>query len=263
MFERSVPVLMYHHVSPSGRELNIFPDFFEEQLNLIQRKGWQTLSGDEFLNCFQQAKTPGKKVLITFDDGFADNYIYAYPLLKKYGMKALLFVTTSIIKDVDMPRTNYIPLPHREAWQMASTERCAEVMCTWRELKEMEESGTFDVQAHGMTHNTPSLIKDGKYDELKEDLLAGKKTLEEKLSKEIHHLAWPKGVYDKQGIELALNMGFRALYTTERGANTQDNLTQIRRLPVKNKGGKWLYRKLKIYSSSFLSRVYLSVRTGV
>lgn len=263
MFKKSIPVLMYHHVSPVGSELNIIPELFEDQLKTILRRGWKTISGEEFLYSIQQKRIPQKHVLITFDDGFADNYIYAYPILKKYGMKAMLFVTTSMIEDVDMPRSDFIPRSHKEAWKLATTGKCAEVMCTWKELKEMHDSMVFDIQSHGMTHNTPNLIKEKKYAELREDLYAGKKTLENRLSKKVFHLAWPKGIYNREGIDIAINMGFKALYTTERGVNTAQNLTRIKRLPVKNKGGKWLNSKLKIYSSPFLTSIYLPIRTGV
>jgi peptidoglycan/xylan/chitin deacetylase (PgdA/CDA1 family) len=262
MFERSIPVLMYHHVSPVGTELTITPELFEDQLRSLQVGGWKTLSGDEFLSSMQAKTLPRKSLLLTFDDGFADNYVYAYPLLKKYGMRAMLFVTASLIRDGIVSRGNFVPLPHRQAWQLAATERGAEVMCTWAELKEMEESSTFEMQAHGMTHETPALIKEKRYDELRENLYAGRKEMAQRLSKEVAHLAWPKGVYDNGAIDIALRMGFRAVYTTTRGANTPRSLSEIRRIPVKNCGGTWLLRKLWIYSSPLRGSIYLWLRTG-
>ena len=263
MFKKSIPVLMYHHVSPVGSELNVTPEHFEDQIKLLRSRGWKTLSGEEFLYAIQQTRIPKKHVLLTFDDGFADNYVYAYPILKKYGMKAILFVTTSMIQDTDIPRANFVPHPHREAWHLATTGKYTEVMCTWNELKEMQDSMVFDIQSHGMTHNIPNLIGEKKYAELREDLYAGKKILENRLTKKVYHHAWPKGIYDSEGVDIAINIGFKVLYTTERGANTAQNLTRIKRLPVKNNGGKWLSSKLKIYSSPFLTSIYLSIRTGV
>ncbi len=260
MLGRSIPVVIYHHISPVGRGLTISPEIFEDHLRILDKKGWKTLSGEEFLFFLQCDKIPKKCVLISFDDGFADNYFYAYPILKKYNMKALLFVATSFIEEIDRERYNFIPLPHKEAWPLAFTERRSEVMCTWDKLKEMETSRVFDIQSHGHTHRISQYIKEDKYQEIREDLIISKKILEEKLSKVVSHLAWPKGSYNQRGIIIATEVGFKALYTTERGSNTNKNLKMLKRLPVKYRGGRWLLRRLAIYSSELLSKLYLSVR---
>ncbi len=263
MLYDSIPVVMYHHVSTVGSELNVHPQVFEEQLRALSVKGWKTLSGDEFLFFIEHRKErPKKCVLLTFDDGFADNYVYAYPLLKKFHMKAVLFAAVDFVEDRDIKRDSFVPLPHNDAWKLALTERRSEVMCTWKELREMDGSRVFDVQSHGMSHRTPEYMKRRKYEELKRDLSGGKSALEERLSKKIVHLAWPQGHYDGEGIEIAYEVGYKALYTTERGANTVDNLSMIKRLPVKGRNAKWLLGKLPIYSSVLLTRIYLALRTG-
>jgi peptidoglycan/xylan/chitin deacetylase (PgdA/CDA1 family) len=255
---------MYHHVSPADRELNVYPEIFEDQLRALSNRGWITLSGEEFLFYLDnQKEKPKKCVLMTFDDGFADNYIYAYPLLKKFNMKAMLFIATDFIEDSDVKRDSFVPLSHNDAWEMAFTERRAEAMCTWKEIEEMENSGVFDIQGHGMSHNTPDYMIEKKYKELENDLSGGKTVLEKRLSKKILHFAWPRGHYDKEGIKMAGKLGYKALYTTDRGANTSENLNMVKRLPVKCKKGKWLSGKLPIYSSTFLSKLYLGVRTGI
>jgi peptidoglycan/xylan/chitin deacetylase (PgdA/CDA1 family) len=116
----------------------------------------------------------------------------------------------------------------------------------------------FDIQGHGMSHKTPRK----KYQELKKDLSDGKAVLEEKLSKKIFHFAWPRGHYDEAGIKIAHELGYKALYTTDRGANTPGNLSMLKRLPVKCRNGKWLSRKLPVYSSLLLTKFYLALRTG-
>jgi peptidoglycan/xylan/chitin deacetylase (PgdA/CDA1 family) len=255
----SIPVVMYHHISPASCGLTVSPGLFEEHLRYLKKDGWKTLSGDEFLEIIQEEEIPTKCVVLTFDDGFADNYVYAYPILKKYAMKAILFVATSFIEDVEIKRDDFKPLFHKEAWKLALTERRHEVMCTWRELKEMQGNGVFDIQSHSHSHETPAYIKEKKYSELKDDLLMSKKRIEERLSKNVLHLGWPKGYYDEEGIRIATGLGFRAIYTTERGPNTAGDLKAIHRLPVK-KDGRWLVKRLNIYSSTFLSRLYLSLR---
>lgn len=264
MLHNSIPVVMYHHVSKADRELNVYPELFEDQMKELSRRGWKTLSGDEFLYLIEnEEEKPKKCVLLTFDDGFADNYVFAYPLLKKFGMKAMMFVATDFIADDHVKRDPFISLTHNVAWELAYSDRRSEVMCTWQEIEEMESSGVFDIQCHGTTHDTPALMSEKKYKAVKEDLIGGKAILETRLSKKAYHFAWPRGHYDPEGIKIAVDVGFRALYTTDRGANTKDNLCAINRLPVKCKEGKWLSGKLPIYSSVFLSKFYLSLRTGI
>jgi len=261
VFNDSLPILMYHHVSSEAEGLSVSPVVFEEHLIALRRKGWKTLSGDEVIEIIHSRKIPNKCVVLTFDDGFADNYVYAYPLLKRYGMRAILFVTTSLIGDIEIDRVNFKSLPHQEAWRLAFTERRHEVMCTWSELREMKEAGIFDIQAHSHTHDTPSYIRGKRYSELKDDLLLCKRVLEEKLLKKVQHLSWPKGCYNDEAIRIATEVGFKALYTTERGPNTAENMEKIKRLSIKKDGG-WLINRLNIYSSTFLSRLYLLLRWG-
>lgn len=260
IFNDSIPVLMYHHVMPSSIELNVLPEIFEEQLSGLKNKGWKTLDGEEFLYLMSHPEKSRKKcVLLTFDDGFVDNYIYAYPILKKYKMKAILFVATDFIMDLTIKRDNLKILSHKEMWNIAQTEIKYEVMCTWKELREMQENKVFDIQSHGHSHNLPEFIKKNDYKMLKNDLKLSKDLLKKYLNKESLHLAWPKGVYNEKAIEIAKEEGFKALYTTKRGINTED-LFNVKRIAMKCKGSSWLKTKLRIYSSSPFSKIYSKIK---
>ncbi len=256
----SIPVIMYHHIIPSESPLNVTPEVFEEQLSLLKTKGWKTLDGNEFLYLMNNPRESRKKcVLLTFDDGFVDNYIYAYQALKKYRMKALLFVATDFITDLDIKRKKFDVLTHKEMWRCAFSDRKYEVMCTWKELKEMDEEGFFDIQSHGHTHKIPDFIERADYRALEDDLVMGKELLIKYLGKEPLHFAWPNGVYDSRAVDIAKNLGFKAIYTTERGENVNDTL-HIKRMAIKNKGAGWLNKKVIIYSSSLLSKAYKRIR---
>ncbi len=251
---------MYHHVMPLNSPLNVTPEVFEEQLNGLTRKRWKTLDGKEFLYLMGNPKESRKKcLLITFDDGFVDNYIFASPVLKKYKMKALLFVATDFITDLDIKRDNFKPLTHKEMWRLAFSERKHEVMCTWSELREAEQEGFFDIQSHGHSHRIPNFIEISDYVAIEKDLKLGKELLIRHLSKDPLHLAWPKGVYDEKAVDIAKKLGFQGLYTTQRGANLNNPLL-IKRIAIKNKGIGWINKKLIIYSSSILSKIYHRIR---
>lgn len=80
MVKHSVPVLMYHHVRPEAGMIACTPENFEDQLRWLQKQGYRSLTLAEF-NEHLNGKDVGKAVLITFDDGYLDNWVYAYPLL--------------------------------------------------------------------------------------------------------------------------------------------------------------------------------------
>ncbi len=259
MLNNSIPVVMYHHVMPEKMGLNVTPELFEEQISALKRKGWKTLSADEFLYLMMHPKEKRKKcVLFTFDDGFYDNYLFAYQILKKYKMRAVMFVVTDLVLD-DLKRDSFSVVEHKKMWHMIFNEGRSDYLCTWSELKEMQEEGVFDIESHGSSHKIPYYLKDSNYEMIKEDIKRSKETLKRRLNKESLHLCWPKGSYNEKAVNIAIECGFKALYTTKRGANT-DDLLHIKRLTVKCKGAQWLLPKLKIYSSSILSRIYLKIR---
>jgi peptidoglycan/xylan/chitin deacetylase (PgdA/CDA1 family) len=94
----TVPVMMYHHVTPQGGMINASPEHFEQHLQWLKKHGWTSLTTEQFVGHLQGQGVPPKSVLITFDDGYLDNWVYAYPLLKKYGFNAVIFLVTSWIK---------------------------------------------------------------------------------------------------------------------------------------------------------------------
>lgn len=114
----TIPVFSYHR---------IIADEFEEQLKYLKENGYQTFSTDEYFQHFQEnhATTP-KCVVLTFDDGIEDLYSVAYPLLKKYQMKAVAFIIA-----------NWMGRPN---------------MVTWEQINEMHQAGVVDFQSHSLNH---------------------------------------------------------------------------------------------------------------
>ena len=103
-----IPIYCYHHIVPSSiykeilpinKSLYIIIDKFEKQLQILQNNNIKTLSTNEFIDIIKNKKPCTNSVLITFDDGNEDQYTYAYPLLKKYNMKAVFFLITSRINN--------------------------------------------------------------------------------------------------------------------------------------------------------------------
>ena len=121
--------LMYHSVDNEKGKGGIFVNEFEEHIKWIKDK--KTFKMEELKNL--NYTLPKNSILITFDDGYKNNYTLAFPILKKYNMKATIFLNTKFIgKD--------------------------QFYLNWDEIKEMYESGLVDFQLH--THSHQLTIKD-------------------------------------------------------------------------------------------------------
>jgi len=150
---RKIPVLNYHSVSADpewlqiGDRVSLTPSAFERQLAYLARHGYRSLFVSEvhaLLAGFHNPESQVKHVALTFDDGYADNWIAAFPLLKKYGIKATIFVSTGFITDADGCRpTTADVAPDALDWSG---------YLTWPELRAMQASGLVEVQSHGGSH---------------------------------------------------------------------------------------------------------------
>ena len=122
------PWFLYHHIGESG----VPTDWFEEHLKNIWFLNMKTLTNREMLESLDKhGKLPKNSVALTFDDGYYDNYRHAFPLLKKYKMKATLYLNTAYVENEENRAFKYL---------------------SWKEIEEMSGSGVFDIQLHSHRH---------------------------------------------------------------------------------------------------------------
>lgn len=144
-----IPIFLYHQVHP---ESNVTPELFESHLAWIQKKGYQTMTLSEWIEEGAAKKT----VLITLDDGYYDNYKYVFPLLKKYGIKATIFLNTLYIAEKREKETeiqkNGLANQEAIAKYLACGSAESSQYMSWEEIREMYESGLVDFQAHSHKH---------------------------------------------------------------------------------------------------------------
>lgn len=132
------------------RFLTLRLENFEQQMAYLRDKGFQAIFMDEWLRIRRGEKAAtGREVCLTFDDGLLDNWVYAYPVAKKYGMKFTIFVSPECIE----PRSVLRPTLE-DVWSGKCKQSELEALgyLSWDELKAMQESGVVDVQSHTMTH---------------------------------------------------------------------------------------------------------------
>jgi peptidoglycan/xylan/chitin deacetylase (PgdA/CDA1 family) len=262
-----IPVLMYHHVNPEGDFINVRPQLFESHIKYLKEGGYTALDTADFLAILNRTRIPpDKPVVITFDDGWLDNWLFAYPILEKYGMKAVIFVITSLIHEKgrrirsDEGHVNGLP-SHKECRQLIESGSAREVMLSWEEIQEMEKSGLIDIQSHTHTHRRWDklyLDHEERMKVLSGDLQISKDVIEKKLRKQCHSLCWPWGKYNDEYIEVAKTSGYKLLFTTEKGTNTVTTEPwRIKRIVIGNITNFTLRKKLVIFSRDLLSKAYL------
>ena len=194
--EVKVPILMYHHIrinprpkDPVWAALNISPQQLENQLQYFISHGYNTITLDELSDVLLgKIQLPQNPIVLTFDDGYSSFYENAYPLLKKYNMKAINFVITGVVG--------------------------AGVYLNWSQIKEMDKSSLITFGAHTKHHPalvslSPKLIQ--------EEIKGSKSDLEKQLKKSIHWFAYPYGSYNNKVAQFVKEAGFSGAVSTSFG----------------------------------------------
>ena len=250
----SIPVLMYHHVLPKNGFICSSIENFTKQMTFLKENNFYTLSSNEFYMYKKgKFKAPKKSVFITFDDGWRDNIIYAYPILKKLNLKATIFLVTGWIDKASEKKENFKITYHNNCKKMVA-ENPNKILMSWDDI--CKSSDVFDFHSHTNTH------RDFYFDKAswEEDLYNSRETIKEKLGFEDKHLCWPRGYFDDELVEKAQNIGYEIFYTTKRGINLADNkLLHVNRLAVK-KDEKWLKKNLFIFSNTILGSLYAKIK---
>lgn len=268
---QSLPVLMYHHVSPQPGLVTCTPENFRAQMQWLAKNGWKTLSTAEFSAALATGAWPKKSVLLTFDDGYLDNWVYAHPVLAEFGLRATIFLITGWLGD-GPPRPfagqdNAPPVPnHKQAMAAAGEGRLDAAFLRWSEVEAMRQAGTADFHSHTHSHQRwDRSIADpaARAAALAADLAASRAMLAMRLGENSPHLCWPQGYFDAAYQRIAQEAGFSHLYTTEHGVVRPDvDLARIPRLVAKDKPAPWFARRLGIYGHPLLSAVYLGLKSG-
>lgn len=260
---RSVPVLMYHHVSPAAGLVTVSPRTFTSHVEMLARKGYATLNAAQFLAYLEgRDDVPKKSVVITFDDGYLDNYLYAYPILKKFGLHAIIFAVTSWIgggaaRPLSLPD---ICADHSACKTAIREGQPDKVMLRWSEIELMQDDGTIEVHSHTHAHVRWDELYPTRAEacsHLRVDLEHSLTSLQARLGDKSYHLCWPWGRFNPEYQNIARDLGFVAQYSVDPEPNLKATGTQkIGRIAVKEASATWLARRLWLYSSATRAKLY-------
>ena len=202
-----VPVLMYHAIDHNDKatKLSVSPESFEAQMKFLHKNRYNVVTLDRLISYIRnKEKIPSKTLAITFDDGYYNNYQYAYPVLKKYNIPATIFIIVG-----QAGQSGYVG---------------------WKEIKEMSDSGVITIGSHTLSHKwLPSL---GTRD-LRNELASSKATLEEKTGKPVSALCYPIGAHNERVEREAHLAGYTCAVATNPGRFSPiDDIFSIKRIKI-------------------------------
>lgn len=204
-----VPILMYHSVQPNApleNRLAVSPPAFERQMRFLSRHQYKVLTLEELASLMlEKKKIPKRAVAITFDDGYKDNYAYAFNILKKYNIPATLFV---IVQEV------------------GRSDRLS-----WEEILKMQNSGLVTIGSHALGPDPLTKIKTD--EELKRQIADSKKILEQKLGREVNLFSYPEGYFNAKIRQAVIAAGYSAAVATNPGKRyPSDDVFALKRLRI-------------------------------
>jgi peptidoglycan/xylan/chitin deacetylase (PgdA/CDA1 family) len=232
--ERTI-VLCYHSVHPHKWFLSATPDLFEQHL-LWLKENCQLIAFEDALTS-DRVKRTKPSVAVTFDDGYADNYDYAFPILSRHNVPATFFVSTGYIDHHSSVIERFRTLRHTEYEDIRPMN--------WSQVREMSGAG-YHFGAHTYSHpNLAALDRDN----ARRELTISKSRLEDQLGKHVGSFAYPFGKprrhFSPETIELLSEAGYSsAAAVLFRGLKADDSRFQIPRFFVQKDSVQTLSEKV-------------------
>lgn len=226
-----LPIFLYHIISPKKTyQYGITPDEFESDLAFLSQNGYSTITMTQLIDSVDSGGSlPPKPVILSFDDGYYNNYVYAFPLLKKYRASMVLSIIGKSTDDFSSRPSDSLSYAH----------------VTWAQIDEMLDSGLVEVQNH--TYNlheisggrTGCMRKPGESPERYEKVVADdvgrlQKEIAERTGFTPNTFAYPYGKSSESTDDILKKLGFRATLSCDYGVNLiggdPDGLFGLRRI---------------------------------
>jgi len=193
-----ISILMYHSIGDNQVLFTVTAADFATQLAFLKQKGYAVVALSELVGSLKAGKKiTDKTIVLTFDDGYQDNYFNAWPILKRYNFPATIFVSTDYLGK-QMNNSQGIPIPVLNRVQ----------------IREMAESGLIEFGSHAHTHPRLNQISDR---EFADEVAVSKKILEEITGRPCRFFAYPKGYFKPAFVEILASFGFEAALTVKDG----------------------------------------------
>ncbi len=205
----TVPILTYHSFDYAKGLLSVSPENFERQMRYLKDEGFRVIPLDELVEGIKNKKKfAHNAVVITIDDGYENNFTYAYPILEKYGFPAVIFLITN---------------------NMGTNAG----FLNWDEVKEMSKH---NISFGGHTKNHVYLPSVKKEDILWDEIAGCKKAIEEHTGIPVDYFCYPLGGFTEEAEMVAKRAGYKGACVTNRGDDILNkyNVYELNRVSVRN-----------------------------
>lgn len=220
-FRRQLRVLMYHKVNDvRPNTISVRVDAFAAQQHFLQQK-CRVVSPQELDEALDHPGGSSPHILLTFDDGYRDNLLNAYPILKELGHRAFLFVPTDFVGGKYLPHDAKLPTSNPTL--------------TWDEIRSMQD--VFEIGAHGCSHTPLTRLS---LPAARDEIATSKVILEDRLQIEVRAFSYPRGTPDDfspEAEDMIREAGYRFCFTTVPGGNGEGaNRLRLKRVNVEDFG---------------------------
>lgn len=210
-----MPILLYHSVDDSGSVISVSSGRFKDHMRHLKREGYETISLSSCVKYLSEDVKPiHKMVVLTFDDGFKNNYTEVFPELRKHGFTATVFIPTDYVGQV------FCWEGHESVPQLP--------LLSWDEIREMSNYG-IEFGSHTCSHPYLSQLSE---DEIRGELVRSKSMIEGKIGKEVEFFCHPYGDWNEQTKRLVGECGYIGAFSRSgfSSVNTNNDLYDLRRV---------------------------------
>ena len=212
-----LPIVMYHHLSAKPRLLGDYvlsPEQLEADFKYLKENGYESITASELISWSRgEAELPAKPFMITFDDGYESTLVYAGPLLKKYGYRAVVAVIGSVADLFTEEPDHMLDYSH----------------LSWEAVRDMSLGDVFEVQCHTYDMHKISgrrgcgQVRGEAFGDYESALAADLLKFREKCDDEdlfcANSIAFPYGFYSEDTLSVIRELGFEAAFTCSEKVN--------------------------------------------
>jgi len=226
------PVLLYHKIDLPTPDVKVrgaytAPRFFEKQLAYLVRNKIKVVTVGELIEHFiQTGSYPERTLAISFDDGWKDNYVQAFPMLKKYGLCATIYLVADCLG--------------RTTDQVVPTGELPREHMSEGDVREMAEYG-IEFGSHTLSHRWLHELGPGEIDR---EIVESKKFVEDLTQTVCKTIAYPAGYFNDHAKASAKQAGYLAAFSTIYGDESADDLFELNRTEILRRD-KFMFRYLR------------------
>jgi peptidoglycan/xylan/chitin deacetylase (PgdA/CDA1 family) len=204
-----VPIIMYHNVEPlvTFQPDTVSPANFKQQMEYLYHNGYQVIGLDALVAGIKAGKRFARKsVVLTFDDGYANNYTYAFPILRAYQFPAIIFISPDFIE--------------------------TKKFLNWQQIHEMQAAGI----CYGSHGKSQAYLPGLDPQKLTDEIVRSKEILENKLKEPIRHFCYPVGGFTENIKKMIREAGYESALTTNRGSDRYNrDIFELKRIRFSDK----------------------------